>query len=310
MDGEKLIWQGPDVMRETAKIFWQFYLRPGEEGERRYADAFRRLAEPEDKSLSHFHLSPGDRCAEVTTPAGPVRTYTFPVREDFETFLQILCYRCEPRPIPRTQGASILLNVPNAWKLEHMDDTIRERAAAAGRREEEIDWTAERLAFREDKSNYRDTMIVLSVGPYSNVAADRAGFPEAEWLRLSQLIRTYHECTHYMCRRLYPELVDGTWDEVVADAVGLRAALGRYDAHLAEVFLGLEGDRYAGGRLENYVPKDTADPAAWLAETSRRIHRLTGRITALSDALKDPDPFALGRMLEERKAELWDEVQA
>ena len=69
-------------------------------------------------------------------------------------------------------------------------------------------------------------------------------------------IRKYHECTHFVCRRLYREKKDPVWDELVADAVGLYAAFGKYDISLAELFLGIKDGRYTGGRLENYLDKE------------------------------------------------------
>ena len=67
---------------------------------------------------------------------------------------------------------------------------------------------------------------MLSWGPYSGVSAEAAGCSEEEWLALSDTIRRYHELTHVICRRLYPEDVDPVRDELIADAVGLYAAYG------------------------------------------------------------------------------------
>ncbi|MBQ6575892.1 MAG: hypothetical protein IJL90_07295, partial [Lachnospiraceae bacterium] len=52
--------------------------------------------------------------------------------------------------------------------------------------------------------------------------------------------------------------IDAIWDELVADAVGITAAFGKYDADLEKLFLGIEGNTYTGGRLENYTDVDKA----------------------------------------------------
>ena len=89
---------------------------------------------------------------------------------------------------------------------------------------------------------------MLSTGPYSAVQVS-----DPDWLQKSQVIRKYHECTHFICRNLYPEKTDAVRDELIADAIGIYAAYGRYDANLARLFLGIKDGKYTGGRLENYV---------------------------------------------------------
>ena len=69
------------------------------------------------------------------------------------------------------------------------------------------------------------------------------------------------------------QLLNGITDELVADAVGITAALGHYDRALAERFLGIREGRYTRGRLENYVPdgdRSALDAAAGKAEAVLR----------------------------------------
>ncbi|MBO5620718.1 MAG: hypothetical protein J5959_03720, partial [Butyrivibrio sp.] len=106
--------------------------------------------------------------------------------------------------------------------------------------------------FTSDKKNYVDKIIILSRGPYSGISAAIVGEDEERWLELSQVIRKSHEITHFICRTLYPEDIDPIRDEVIADAIGIYAAYGRYDDKMAKTFLGIDGGRYVGGRLENY----------------------------------------------------------
>ena len=55
---------------------------------------------------------------------------------------------------------------------------------------------------------------------------------------------------------MFPEKIDAIWDELVADAVGIYGALGRFDPELEKLFLGIKGELYTGGRLENYVEEE------------------------------------------------------
>ena len=79
------------------------------------------------------------------------------------------------------------------------------------------------------------------------------GETEAAWLEHSDTIRRYHELTHVICRRLCPGDVAPIRDELVADAVGLTAAYGRFDPAVEKLFLGIRDGRYTGGRLGNYT---------------------------------------------------------
>lgn len=283
--------RGPEVLKRLAEVYGQLYLKPGEAGERLYPEIVLKGKPVPQKDLSHFHGADGDMCTFEDTPAGAVRVVTLADRGDFETFLRIMAHRCKAAAIPRTQGASILDGVVNRGKIAGFQRKMAAEGLDAGAMQ----------AFLKDRSNYTDALIVLSVGPYSNVPAERAGFDEDVWLEYSQTIRRYHECTHFVCRRLYKPLIDPVWDELVADAVGIRAALGRYDRRLAETVLGLEDGRYVGGRLQNYLPEGVSIDAL-----AKKCHAAIGEIAQVAESCADGDPFALAVALEARKGRIWD----
>ena len=208
--GERSL-QGKDVIKTLAEIYPQLYLIPGEEGAAAYADVVRAGQTPSRRSLAHFRGHALDSCVREETPAGTVPVITLGERADFEVFLQIMAHRCTCAQIPRTQGAAILDGVVNWTKIREHEAAY---LAAGGTSE---GWSDEFARFTADKANYKDALIVLSVGPYSAVDAARAGFSEEEWLSYSHAIRKAHECTHFICRRLYPALKDAVWDERVAD---------------------------------------------------------------------------------------------
>ena len=102
---------------------------------------------------------------------------------------------------------------------------------------------------------------------------------------MSDTIRRYHELTHVICRRLYPDNIDPVQDELIADAVGLYAAYGRFDPEKEKLFLGIRGGRYIGGRLGNY----TGDPETIIDLVISELDR----IRFIVDAHCGAEPFAL-----------------
>ena len=201
------------------------------------------------------------------------------------------------KEIPATQGASILDGVINWRKIRAHEKEFR---AANG---PQADWESEFVRFTSDRANFKDALILLSRGPYSAVPASALGLDEDAWLALSHVIRKAHECTHFICRRLFPDKKDAVWDELTADAVGIRAAFGRYDAALAERFLGISQSGYTGGRLENYMSgeEDRQERLNALADKIRVTLRHLEKIIA--DA-GDMGPYDLAIRLEE-EFECW-----
>lgn len=159
---------------------------------------------------------------------------------------------------------------------------------------------------RRDFELFIRCMMAAKDGPYSNTAADAASealgvsLSEDEWTEKSDDIRKYHELTHFVCRKLFPERIDAVWDELVADAAGIFAAFGRYSRSLEELFLGIEDDKYTGGRLENYLNEgeDTGVLAGRISEVLRAFE-------IASDQWSGDDVFGYMLMLEEKQDVLW-----
>ncbi len=288
---------GKEVYTALAEVYQQLYLKPSEEGREEYADIVRCGEDAEAKDLSHFIMSERDKLEYLDTPAGEVCCVTLYERKDFETFLQIMANKCKAVQIPATQGASILDGVINWTKIYgHRDEFIRSETEKGN---PEPDWDEEFTKFTSNKRNYLDALIVLSIGPYSAIPASKAGVSEEEWISLSDTIRKYHECTHFICRRLYREKIDAVWDELVADAVGIYAAFGKFDRKMEELFLGISDGSYTGGRLENYVKEDE------LSELSSRIPGILNSFNDIMEDMKGADPYEIAIAIEEKKEELW-----
>ena len=264
-----------DILAALAGEYPQLYLNPDSDAQETYLRVVLRGEEPETTGLDHYRGSEFDRMETVDTPAGPVRVVTLGDRRDFEIAVRgLMAAKNGPlAPIPESQGAA-MLTVFN-WP--------RIRAHLAAFPEEEQ--AAEFKRFTSVKANYTDMLVVLSRGPYSGVPASAMGLTEGEWLDRSDTIRRYHELTHVICRRLYPEDIDSIRDELIADAVGLYAAIGRFDPETEKLFLGIKDGHYVGGRLENYTP----EPEKLIDSVSAELDRMKNLI----DVRTDMEPFAV-----------------
>ncbi len=303
---------GRDVISTLSSTYQQLYVPPGREGEKQYDEIVKCGRDAASRDLSHFHTHEKDSLVYEVTPAGSVGVVTLFEREDFVTFLRIMANRCTMAEIPDTQGAALLDGVINwdkirAHKKKYISEEIEKGSSFP-------DWDSEFVRFTSDKENYKDALIVLSVGPYSGVSAEsmnrlllRSGqgdeksrtVSEEEWLSLSDTIRRYHECTHFICRRKFADQKDAVWDELVADAAGISAAFHRFDPRMEELFLGIENGRYTGGRLENYV----SDPQ--LDKMAARITSVLGSFESLIADNPGAGPYETAVMLEENQSRMW-----
>lgn len=215
-----------------------------------------------------FSFAEGDALSYCDTPAGRAEILFLADRDDFVHAYRALGYRCEPADIPPSVGAATILGLFN-WEKIHAHE---EAWLAAGN----TDWPEEFARFTSDRSNYVDTLILLSAGTYSSVPAEWVGLDAEEWIRKSVQIRKYHELTHFVCRKTVPEKKDALRDEIYADCIGLLAAFGGYDTHLAKVFLGIESETFReGGRLSHYAEggiDECAETARkWIREAAARV---------------------------------------
>lgn len=251
------------VLEELAADYPQLYLDPDTDTWESYRRVVLQGEEPEKKSLTHYRGDAFDHLETVGTPAGPVKTVTLGDRKDFELVLRgMMAAKNGPlAPVPKSQGAAMLTVFVWPRIRAHLKAFPEEERAAEFRR------------FTRDRANYTDALVVLSRGPYSNVDAAALGLSKEEWLGRSDTVRRFHELTHVVCRRLYPGNVDPVRDEVIADAVGLYAAFGRFDPEKEALFLGIKDGRYIGGRLENYTddPKEQAARVGNMLESAGKV---------------------------------------
>lgn len=292
------VYYGREALARLAETYQQLYLIPGENSAELYKRIVLRGEDAPVKELSHFVGSERDNLTEEETPAGSVLVLTLQERADFELFLHIIGNRCMPYEVPKTQGAFIFDGLNNWQKIKEHREKFFNDAMQEGNLFP--DWSTEFRRFTADKKNFKDALIVLSSGPYSNIQAKRFGFTDDKWLEYSHNIRKYHECTHFICRRMFPEKIDAVWDELVADAIGIYAAFGTFDMDMEEVFLGIQDGEYIGGRLQNYADEKN------IYELSKKIHAVLKLFCDVFQNKAGVLPYEMAIILENKKEDLWD----
>ena len=201
-----------------------------------------------------FSKDPKDSLETVETPAGSVEVLSLRKREDFVHACQCLGNKCEPVEIPDSTGAMAIFGLNNWDKV------------------------------RAGMDNYKDSFIILSSGNYSNVnnkdvysiTNTEIDLSEEEWVEKSITIRKYHELTHFVMRKTYPDDISFIRDELIADCIGLICAFNYFDIRLLKLFLGIEGETYReGGRLQNYEGGDKKN----IPEVLKMIDELKNKVS-------------------------------
>ena len=256
----------------------------------RYLDIVRHGVLPDGRPDNPFSCTDEDERQVLESPVGPIQVLYLADRGDFERFVQVFSGRCEPIAVPRTMGAATFFGVRSWRKVnEHGRRWKEERRPG---------WGMELLRILSDPTCFTDVIVLVSKGGYSALSAEDAGCPEAEWLRISRVLRTYHEATHVVCRKRWPDHREAIRDEVVADCIGLLASTGGYDVGLARRFLGVGERGYVpGGRLENYVAEGASLDSA--------MERAEAALTAceqICTEMQVTDPFDVLARIEDTQA--------
>lgn len=258
---------GVEAVLRRAFVQLQFPVVAGMSETEEYRAATRRGEIPASRTDSVFVHPDAVRIFLHPTAAGRIPVIVAESRADFESLVQRLTCKNEPKPIPPAMGACVIAGYVN-W----------ERVAILRR-----SLNADLSELEQHKDQFKDRFIVLSNGPYSNTPATAVGVAESEWRQLSLTIRLHHEATHYFTRRAFGSMRNNLLDELVADYMGIVAATGRYRADWFLRFMGLEGfPQYrAGGRLENYRGRPPLSDAAFSV--------LQSAVTQAAHALEEYD---------------------
>lgn len=157
-------------------------------------------------------------------------------RNDFIRLVQAFTERNEPKPVPASMGACMVVGLNNWTRVETYRNAWKQSMGSEATDEA---WASEFKAFAARKPLYQDRFIILSRGPYSAIPHDVAGVAEKDWLQQSLKIRREHECVHYLTYRLAGMIRSNVLDELLADFAGLVQGTGGYDSRLALRCLGV-----------------------------------------------------------------------
>lgn len=246
-------------------------IREGQSQSEEYLNIVRRCILPDDPVFPLKETGREERI-EVNTPAGLVEALYLPDREIFERFAMALANRCEPEDIPRSTGAMMISGINNIRK------------------------------YLAGESNYKDVILLISAGYYSNIPASKAGFDDDEWIDLSKKIRIFHESTHFIQRKLYPDHKEAIRDEVMADAIGIIGAVGHFDPVLLRIVLGIDEDTPSQeARIRNYVDeKDVANSCEYAKELIVKFDDFFKEYMEREHkSWQDVEPFELAVKIEE-----------
>ena len=266
------------VMQEMAYRYNQLYLTPekGVSGTGVYSDIVRYGKLPpeidekiKNEGLSGFKCSEKDRLFSENTPAGMVYILFLQERSDFERFVQVMVYSCEPAAVASKIESAEILGVTNWRKIEnHMNDYLSNGGS-------NLSWRDELRKFTNNKKNYQDTILVIGSGGYCGLTAEEAGFEKDTWEEISVKIKIYSSCARYIVRKLFSDYKDIIWEEMLADCAGLLYATGRYDVSLAKKFFGVSGKGYdRRGKLINFK-----------GDSEFEINELAVRVSSATDKL-------------------------
>ena len=155
-------------------------------------------------------------------PCGGMPVLQTPSWHDFAQLVRALAHRGEPKPLADGVHAQAISGLIH-WGLIHR----------FGRQS-------------------RAQLIVLHQAPYGSVPAEQVpgGLSECEWLAASTTLRLEHELTHLATKRLLGEMRLNLLDELIADCMGMIAAMGRFDAKLFGCCMGIDAD---DGRWTTYT---------------------------------------------------------
>lgn len=171
-------------------------------------------------------------------------------RNDFVSLVRALTMKNEPKPIPDSMGAQMISGYNNWGRVKDYRKIWENKEGS----ESEETWPQEFQRLIPQKALYQDRFMISSDGFYSAVQASELGLSPKEWRAASLVIRREHECTHYFTRRVFSSMRNNMLDELIADYMGITAAVGAYRADWFLRFVGLEDFpmHRVGGRINNY----------------------------------------------------------
>ena len=204
------------------------------------SEAYKRLVlRGESPNASDQAMAPSLQDPEGLTislaahPCGSIPVLEFRHHDDFVLVVRCLAHRCASSTIQPTVHAQAVAGLIH-WGL-----------------------------IRELGRDQRAQLLILHRAPYSSLSSSvvPGQLSEEEWIERSRCWRLEHELTHIACKRLVGEMRINLFDELIADALGMLAAMGWFNAELFRLGLGCSdaGDLRDDARAHVYLQELATD---------------------------------------------------
>ena len=149
---------------------------------------------------------------------------------------------------PHLCGAMPVLETPSWHDFLHLVRALAHRGEPVGLADgvhaQAISGLIHWGLIRQFGPQSRARLIVLHTAPYGSLPASSVpgNLSESAWLEASSSLRLEHELTHLATKRLLGEMRVNLLDELVADCMGMVAALGWFNAELFGRCLGIDSN--------------------------------------------------------------------
>jgi hypothetical protein len=184
---------------------------------------------------------------------------------DFQRLVRALAHRCEPVPLADGVHAQAISGL--------------------------IHWGLIRRFGRQARAK----LIVLHEAPYGSVPAHQLPWDlsEAAWCKRSGDLRLEHELTHMATKRVLGQMRINLLDELIADAMGMLKAMGRYSAEVFGRCLGVDpsDSPQPNGRWTSYVGELNPE------EAQQALTLTMQRANELEKIIQDLEPQTLQQPL-------------
>lgn len=255
------LWFKPDETVHNSASYRRLVLQ-GESADEAVIAAAPMLQDPEGISLQM-----------MDHPCGAMPVLRFRHQSDFVLAVRCLAHRCKPATIQTTVHAQAIAGLIH-WGL-----------------------------IRDLDRDQRCELLLLHEAPYSSLpaAAVPGNLSDQEWLEASMTWRLEHELTHIACKRLVGEMRINLFDELLADALGMRAALGQFNATLFLKGLGVRSDGSIESEGRAHVYLQTLNPEHH-TDACKMVCKRAQELEALWDQQAvPPEPMTLLRMLTQNR---------
>lgn len=201
--------------------------------------AFRGFAIQEKQN--NFMTSDNDFLIHSSFEGNPIELLYLHNRQDFERFIQIMAYRCEPVTISNKSKAFSLTEVINWGKIKvHKKEYLKLGGT---------EWKKELDSFMSNRKNYTETVIVIG-GEVEEEYEDICEKSErSEKIRNYAKIRLFKQLASFISIKKAIKKKIGIENRLLNDCISLVCVTGEYDIEIAKRLIGYgkeQGDDNSG----------------------------------------------------------------